>query len=332
MLGALLGTAGYDVTLIRIFEPNSERPLTLIRPDGSRVVVPVHRLTKTEDAPAPDLILVAVKMPVLREALAPTQRWPGVPTLTVENGIGAEEIAAEVRPDAPLIAASLTAPARVASEDEVEWMGKGGIALAAANVAAGPLIPGLVEDFGRAGMRASARSNAPSMKWSKLLANLVANATGAIVDLDAGEIYRDRRLFEVERSQFLEAFAVMKAMGLSPVSLPGGPIPWLARGMRLPAWLGRPILSRIVGGARAGKSASLRIHVSSAPAGGSSPEPTEVAWMNGAVVRAGARLGIATPVNARLALLVDEVAADPERRAWFQGRPERLYSEIAERP
>ena len=89
LLGALLGTAGYDVTLIRIFEPNSERPLTLIRPDGSRVAVPVHRLTRTEDASAPDLILVAVKMPVLREALAPTLRWPGVPTMTVENGIGA---------------------------------------------------------------------------------------------------------------------------------------------------------------------------------------------------------------------------------------------------
>ena len=32
--------------------------------------------------------------------------------------------------------------------------------------------------------------------------------------------------------------------------------------------------------------------------------------MNGAVARAGAELGVATPVNARLAALVDEVAAD----------------------
>ena len=207
-------------------------------------------------------------------------------------------------------------------------MGKGGIALAAANPAAGPLIAGLIADLGRAGMRASAQSSAPSMKWSKLLANLIANATGAILDLDAAEIYRDRRLYEVERDQFTEALAVMKALGLRPVSLPGGPIPWLARGMRLPARLGRPILSRIVGGARAGKSPSLRIHVSSAPVDGPSPEPTEVAWMNGAVARAGDRLGIATPVNARLAVLVDEVAADPERRSWFRGHPERLCAEM----
>ena len=125
-LGALLGSAGQDVTLIRIFEPDSERALTLIRPDGSRTTIPVHRFTRTEDAPAPDFILVAVKMPVLREALAPTLLWPNVPTLTVENGIGADAIAAEVRPDAPMLAGSLTSPIRLASQDEVEWMGRGG--------------------------------------------------------------------------------------------------------------------------------------------------------------------------------------------------------------
>jgi ketopantoate reductase len=58
-------------------------------------------------------------------------------------------------------------------------------------------------------------------------------------------------------------------------------------------------------------------------------EPTEVAWMNGAVARAGAERGVATPVNSCLAALVDEVAADPERRAWFRGHPERLLAELA---
>jgi hypothetical protein len=51
--------------------------------------------------------------------------------------------------------------------------------------------------------------------------------------------------------------------------------------------------------------------------------------MNGAVARAGAERGVATPVNSCLAALVDEVAADPERRAWFRGHPERLLAELA---
>jgi hypothetical protein len=52
--------------------------------------------------------------------------------------------------------------------------------------------------------------------------------------------------------------------------------------------------------------------------------------MNGAVARAGAELGIPTPVNARLAELVEEVASDPDRRAWLRGHPERLAAELAE--
>jgi 2-dehydropantoate 2-reductase len=328
-LGALLGSVGHDVTLIRIFEPDSERPLVLVRPDGSRVTVPVHRHTRTADATAPDLILVAVKMPALRDALAPTLRWPDVPTLTVENGIGAEGIAAEVRPGAPMLAASLTAPIQLASEDEVRWLGKGGLALAAADQAAKPLVRDVLVDFERAGLRVAERPAAAPMKWSKLLANLIANATGAILDMSADDIYRDPRLFDLERRQALETLAVMSRQNLRPVALPGAPIPWLVRCFRLPPALGRPILTRVVGGARAGKAPSLRMQVSAAPPDSPCAEPTEVAWMNGAVARSGAQLGLETPVNTRLAALVDEVATNPIRRAWLRCHPERLLAEMA---
>jgi 2-dehydropantoate 2-reductase len=328
-LGALLGSIGHDVTLVRIFEPDSERPLVLVRPDGSRATIPVHRFTRTDDAPPPDLILVAVKMPALREALAPTLRWPDVPTLTVENGIGAEGIAAEIRPAAPMLAGSLTVPIRLASEDEVDWMGRGGLALAAAGESARPLVRAVMDDFNRAGLPAVEQPAAAPMKWSKLLTNLMANATGAILDMDADAIYRDRRLYEIERRQLRETLAVMKRLGLRPVTLPRARVPLLAFGLRLPAWLVRPILTRVVAGARFGKSPSLRIAVRSAAPDAPCAEPTEVAWMNGAVARTGAEVGVPAPVNSRLAVLVDEVAADPERRAWFKGNPERLLAELA---
>jgi 2-dehydropantoate 2-reductase len=339
-LGALLGSAGHEVTLVRIFEPDSERPVELTRPDGSRATIPVHRVTNTADANTPDLILVAVKMPMLREALAPTLRWPDVPTLTVENGIGAYEIASEMRPRAPQIAGSLTAPIAPASQDEVRWLGRGGIGLAPviqAEPDAGPLseppatklLADLVADFERAGFRAAAIPNAPAMKWSKLLANLIGNATGAILDMDATDIYRNKGLFDVERGQLLETLRVMSGLGLRPVAIPGAAIPWLARGARLPARIGRPILTRALGDARAGKMPSLRIHVRNAPPDGPSPEQTEVAWMNGAVADQAARLGIQAPVNRLLTALTDEVAIDPERRAWFRGRPDRLLAELA---
>ena len=271
-------------------------------------------------------------MPALREALVPTLRWPNVPTLTVENGIGAEEIAAEVRPAAPMLAGSLTAPVLLASEDEVHWVGRGGLALAAATKSARPLVRALLDDFARAGLPGTEQPAAPPMKWSKLLTNLMANATGAILDMDADAIYRDPRLFDVERRQLRETLAVMKKLRLRPVALPRGPVPLLAFGLGLPAWLIRPILTRVVGGARFGKAPSLRIAVQSTPPGAPCAEETEVGWMNGAVARIGAERGVATPVNARLTALVQEVAAKPERRAWFRGNPERLLAEFAGGP
>ncbi len=74
---------------------------------------------------------------------------------------------------------------------------------------------------------------------------------------------------------------------------------------------------------------SLRIHVRAARPEAPSPEQTEVAWMNGAVAEHGARQGIATPVNATLARLTEEVAQNPERRAFFRGRPDRLLAEVS---
>ena len=269
---------------------------------------------------------------MLREALAPTLRWPDVPTLTVENGIGAETIAAEIRPDAPMLAGSLTAPIRLLSTDEVEWMGRGGLGLAAVDDAARHLLHPLLDDFGHAGLQVREMPATAPMKWSKLLGNLIANATGAIVGMDAAAIYRDPRLYGVERRQLLEAVAVMSSRGLQPVALPRAPVPWLVRGIHLPAWLGRPIMVRVVGGARAGKAPSLLIHVQSAPPDAPCAEPTEVEWMNGAVARVGTETGVPTPVNTRLTALVEEVAADPARRAWFRNRPDRLVAEIEAAP
>src|SRR5512135_966150 len=96
-LGTLLALEGYRVTLVRPFGPGKgPGPILLRKPDGSRSSVDVNRVLRVEEAAEPDLILVGVKMPVLREALAPTLRWPATPTLTVQNGIGAEPIAGEL--------------------------------------------------------------------------------------------------------------------------------------------------------------------------------------------------------------------------------------------
>jgi ketopantoate reductase len=53
-----------------------------------------------------------------------------------------------------------------------------------------------------------------------------------------------------------------------------------------------------------------------------------VEWLNGAVAAAARKLRGRAPVNARLAELVEACNQDPERRAWFRGRPDRLIEAV----
>lgn len=326
LLGWALAAAANEVTLVgrsqRLALPDDQ--IHVIGPDGSRVRAPATIVTDTTQATRPDLLITAVKMYDLATAVASCDRWPDTPLLAVENGVGAEAIVLNARSSAGLIAGSLTAAVQRTETGEVRWLRRGGIGLAAVRGDVAPLINDLVRAFEAQGLSARAYSDAASMKWSKLAANLVANATSAILDEDPVAIYADPALFDVERRQFREAFAVIDCLDLRLVALPGADVRLLRVALQLPSLVSRLVLGRVVAGARGGKSPSLRLHVAGRQG------PSEARWLNGAVVEAGARCGVATPVNQALATLVDDVATAQDQRAWFRGRRDRLLAAIDE--
>jgi len=251
--------------------------------------------------------------------------WPGVPLLTVQNGVGAEELAGRQR-SGPLLAGSLTSAVEPIPNG-VRRRRTGGIGIAVVEdrgLAATSLATTLRDAFTTAGLPAGVYPDWAAMKWSKLLANLVGNASSAILDLSPGEIYADPLGYSIERRQLREALAVMRAMHLRPVPIPGADVSMLLRGLALPEVIGRPLVARGIAGARGGKSPSLRLHVRGGGTGA-----TEARWLNGAVAAAGVRVGVGAPVNGLLATLTDEVASDPARAAWFAGRPDRLHEALA---
>jgi 2-dehydropantoate 2-reductase len=322
-----LAAGGREVAIVRrrLEGPPRRAVMAVVDRAGRRHEASATEVRAPSDlAAAPDLIVFAVKMFDLPAAVESCAGWPSATALTLSNGIGAEEIVAERRAGG-LIAGSVTSSVEVAPDGAVVRLNRGGIALAAARggVQAAALVDALVAAFGSAGLRAVRRDDARAMKWSKLVANLVANATSAILDITPSEIYADPGTYRIERRQLLEAFAVMRRLGLEPVSLPGADVRLLRLGLRLPDVIGRTVIGRVVAGARGGKSPSLRLHA------GSSPGPTEVGWLNGAVAREADRLGGRAPVNARLTELVAEVVADPDRRTWFRDRPDRLVTAVA---
>ncbi len=321
-LGGTLAAAGWDVTLLGRRGPGggSPSPLVIEGPKRRRTTVQVRRVSTVEAAPAePDLLVVSVKMFDLAGALAAAAHWPNVPLMTVQNGIGAEAAAAAAR-TSPLVAASLTTAVEPAPGG-VARRRTGGLGLAPVRGDTAALRHELAAAFADGGLPTVARPDAAAMKWSKLLANLVGNATSGLLDMDVGAVWADPAGFEIERRQLDEALAVMRAQGLTVVSLPGGQVRALLLGLRLPRVIARPALSFALGRARGGKDPSLRIRLRGGATG-----PTEAPWLNGAVAEAGRLLGVRTPVNARLATLVEAVALEPAAGDPWRGDPSALLA------
>jgi 2-dehydropantoate 2-reductase len=121
---------------------------------------------------------------------------------------------------------------------------------------------------------------------------VIGNASAAILDMNTVKVYTDPSLARLEVEMLRETIKVMRGLNVKPVNLPGYPVPLLAWGVRwAPLLILRPILRRLVAGGRGQKPPSLLLDLRRGR------ERSEVAALNGAVVQAGRRIGIPTPVN-----------------------------------
>ncbi len=323
-VGALIARSGGRVTLVGRPGSDARGPAEIVvrTPQGVIRRARVERSDGTAGLERPAYVVLAVKMPDLPAAIEACRAWPDVAVVTLQNGLGAEELVASARPDAPLLAGSLTAPIEREADGTLAWRKRRGIAFGRVRGDTAAVQVALRDALDSGGLPVALVRDWRAMKWSKLLTNLVANAVPALLDESADDVYADRRLFRVERSQLHEALAVMRALGLSPVRLPGADVRLLALGFRVPAVIALPVIRRVVAGARGGKAPSLLLHLR---AGGG---PSESPWLNGGVARAGLGAGVTAPVNAALAALVEAAAADPAAWSRTRGRPEALLAAV----
>ena len=325
-IATTLVTGGNDVTLLRRGETPglSRESFTVVGPASESHVVELDVAGAPEAvSQVPGIVVLAVKMPDLPGAIEAAARWPDAAVLAVQNGVGADALLESTRTSGGIVAGSLTAAIELDRESAtIRRLSAGGIGLAPVRGDVAGVLEELAAGFQAGGLRPRRVSDPVSMRWSKLLANLLANATSAIVDLDSADVYRDRGLFAIERRQLREALAVIHRLGVRLVSLPGADTRPLRLAGRLPAGLVQPVMLRLVAAGRGGKTPSLRRHLLS---GGG---PSEVDWLNGAVASAALEMNRRAPINARLAELVGECSADPARWAWFRGRPDRLITEL----
>lgn len=210
------------------------------------------------------------------------------PFLCLQNGVDNEAMLAKVLGEDKVIAASVTSAIGRRAAGDIVLERLRGLGIADSH----SISRTLVAAFTAAGLNARLYPHAADMKWSKLLTNLLSNASSAILDMTPTEVFTHPGLFALEIAQLRECLAVMQAQGIKVVDLPGTPVRALAFGVRyLPQRLLRPILAKKVGTGRGAKMPSFHIDLHSG-----SPN-SEVDYLNGAVVRAGETLGIPTPAN-----------------------------------
>lgn len=157
-----------------------------------------------------------------------------------------------------------------------------------------PLSERLIAALEGAYLNARLYPRAADMKWSKMLTNLLGNATAAILDMTPAEVFSHPGLYHLEMQMLRETLDVMAAQGIQAVDLPETPVRALALAARLPAFIARPLLVKAVGGGRGGKMPSFHIDLHSGRG------KSEVDYLNGAVVRYAEKYGIPTPVNRAL--------------------------------
>jgi len=210
------------------------------------------------------------------------------PLISFQNGVENEAVLKTVLGDDKVFSGTITSAVSRQDAGVVKLERLRGIGIAGPEA---QILP-WVTAFNQAGLNAVAYTDAAAMKWSKMLTNLMANASSAILNLSPAEIYANPALYDLEVRQLREALAVMAAQHISVVKLPGTPVHLLAWALRhLPDWLSRPLVRRSVGRGRGAKMPSFHIDLY----GGHGK--SEVDALNGAVVRAGRRLGVPTPVN-----------------------------------
>jgi len=199
----------------------------------------------------------------------------GTETLSLQNGVGNEEIIAAYT-DKVIGGTIITGS---------EWRGDAAVHV---SVEAGPIKLGrfpdgldsgvlrLVELFGRAGMRTEASPAIRSELWAKTLYNCALNPLGALMGVPYGRL-AEAPAWRIIESIVREGFAVIEAEGIAlPWAAPEDYLAYL-RDAQLPS--------------TAGHRSSMLQDITKGKA-------TEIEFLNGAIVAKGATRGVATPVNA----------------------------------
>ncbi len=286
-IGAALAEGGGDVWLLNRSQAHVDamnaNGLTLVTPSGERRVR-VKAASQAEVVGPVDLVIVLVKSFHTQAAIEGARALigPGTQVLSLQNGLGHEDILADavgrerVLAGKTYVGGVLLGPGRILSGTQ----GKATL-IGELDGRLTPRVQAIAAEFERAGLDITVSQNILGTMWDKLLVNVATGALSGLTRLTYGELYRVPEIEACALAAVAEAMAVARACGVTLTTREPREA-WLKAAEGLPADFKTSMLQSLEKGAR-----------------GDGPV-TEIDFINGAVVRWGQRCGVPTPVNQTL--------------------------------
>lgn len=279
--GGMLARAGTAVTLIgRAAHAEAiRRDGLILEMGGERFAVPTGAATSAAAVADADLVLFCVKSgdtEAVGAEMTPHLR-PDATILSLQNGVD-NAVRLDAALGRPVVPVAVYVATEMAGPGHVRHHGRGDL-LIGPSARSGEILA----LFARAGIAAEVSDNAIGALWGKLVVNCAYNALSALTQVPYGRMIRLEGVEDVMRDVVAECDAVAKASG---VALPDG------------------ILGSVLG-----LAAMMPEQFSSTAQDLRRGKPTEIDHLNGFVLRRGAELGIATPVNRLLHALIKAAEA-----------------------
>jgi 2-dehydropantoate 2-reductase len=241
------------------------------------------------------------------------------PLLCMQNGVENEIAIEQGLGKSKVIACSITSAVGRNGAGNITLEKKRGVGIADNH----PLSHDLLDIFNQANLNGCLYRNASAMKWSKMITNLMANASSAILDMTPFDIYAHPKACFIEIEQLREALRVMAALNIPVVNLPGTPVKPLAFLVKnFPQPVCSMLLKQLVGKGRGGKMPSFHIDLYN------KRPKIEVDYLNGAVVRFGEKAGIPTPVNRWLNQTLLDLCSGKTPLDTYRRQPARVLESI----
>ena len=279
VIGGMLALDGHDVVLVT----RNQAHVSAIAADGLRLddgdqvrIAEVHATTTYDDLEPADLAIVLVKSFDTEDAVRAAAEviGPATVVLTLQNGVGCEEIIADVVGAERVVAGRTFVGGRIVAPGLVEYGAVGRhTTLGELDGSRTDRIEAISAAFTHAGMRASISDDISVLMWEKLFVNVATGAWSALTGLPYGELSIHPDVEAMAIATVAEAIEVAQALGVS-VTTTDPEVPWRRAWEGLPYGFKASMLQSVEKGSR-----------------------TEVDVMHGAVCRGGREAGVPTPIN-----------------------------------